>query len=74
MFHTTEAKCYCAHPLSDQQNSSLISASNEIMCEKNGGFPQRSGECDEDEYCAGPNNLEDAVCGKRKLCTNKGLQ
>ena len=72
-FYTLEAKCYCTHPLLDQQNTSL-NASNEIICEKNGGIPQPNGECDADEYCAGPNHLEEAVCGKRKLCTNKGLQ
>ena len=51
-----------------------MGASNEIMCEKNGGFPQPNGTCDADEYCAGPNTLEDAVCGKKTLCTKKGSQ
>ena len=42
------------------------------MCEKNGGL-QPNGQCSDDEYCAGPNSLEDAVCGKRLLCTKKGI-
>ena len=42
------------------------------MCEKN-GEQQPNGECSEDEYCAGADNLEDAVCGKRKLCAKKGI-
>ena len=41
------------------------------MCEKNGGL-QPNGQCSEDEYCAGPNTLENSVCGKKLLCTQKG--
>ena len=41
------------------------------MCENHGGL-QPNGHCAEDEYCAGPNTLEDSVCGKKHLCTKKG--
>ena len=41
------------------------------MCEKNSGL-QPSGECEKDEFCAGPNTLEEAMCGKKYLCTRKG--
>jgi hypothetical protein len=41
------------------------------MCEKNGGL-QPNGQCTEDEYCAGPTTIKDAVCGKKLLCTKKG--
>ena len=44
---------------------------NEIMCEMSEGL-QPSGHCYKDEYCAGPNTLEEAVCGKTLLCTKKG--
>ena len=67
-----EAKCYCTYPLSEQKNGTMKS-SNEIMCETTGGL-QPSGQCEDDEYCAGPNTLEDAVCGKKLLCNKKDLQ
>ena len=44
---------------------------NEIICEKNGGL-QPNGQCGEDEFCSGPNTIEDSVCGKKELCTKKG--
>ena len=43
------------------------------MCEINGVL-QPSGKCGEAEYCAGPNTPKDAVCGKKQLCTKKGIQ
>ena len=42
------------------------------MCEKNGGL-QPNGKCSDDEYCAGPNTLENSVCGKKLLCSKKGI-
>ena len=44
---------------------------NEILCEKNGVW-LATGNCNEDEYCAGPDTIEDAACGKKELCVNKG--
>ena len=67
-----EAKCYCTYSLEDQRNET-IEAANEIMCENHGGL-QPSGQCGEDEHCAGPNTLGEAVCGKQKLCTKKGTK
>ena len=67
---SSEAKCYCTYTLGGQRNK-LVNDSNEIMCEKNGGL-QPDGKCSEDEYCAGPNTLQDAVCGKKDLCTKRG--
>ena len=49
-----------------------LNYTNGIMCEQNGGI-QPSARCSGDEYCAGPNTLEDAVCGKKDLCTKKGI-
>ena len=69
-FYFIEPKCYCAYPLSEQK-SNANKTTNEIMCEKNAGL-QPSGECDKDEFCAGPNTQDEAMCGKKYLCTNKG--
>ena len=41
------------------------------MCESSGGL-QPNGQCSENEYCDGPNNLEHALCGKSLLCNDKG--
>lgn len=41
------------------------------MCETDRGF-ELSGGCGRDEYCAGLNSVEDAICGKTNLCTKKG--
>ena len=71
LLYGTEAKCYCIYPLDGQRNETIKDTTNEIMCEKNGGL-QPNGKCDDDEYCAGPNTLEDAVCGKKELCTKQG--
>ena len=70
--YETEPKCYCTYTLEKQRNETTNSP-NEIMCETHGGL-QPSGKCGEDEYCAGPNTPKDAVCGKKQLCTKKGIQ
>ena len=41
------------------------------MCVKNAGL-QSNGQCADDEFCAGPSTLEEAICGKTFLCTKKG--
>ena len=41
------------------------------MCETERGI-EVSGGCARDEYCAGLNSFEDAICGKTNLCTKKG--
>ena len=68
--YTTEPKCYCIHPL-DGQIDPDVKDGNGIMCEMNEGV-QPNGYCSNHEYCAGPNTLEDAVCGKKELCNKKG--
>ena len=60
------------HPLeaqrqSEEYNETLV----QIVCETNRGL-EPSGGCERDEYCAGLNTLDDAVCGKANLCTKKG--
>ena len=67
-----EPKCFCVHPLeaqrqSEEYNETLV----QIVCETNFGL-EPSGGCGRDEYCAGLNTLDDAVCGKINLCTKKG--
>ena len=42
----------------------------EIICEIN-GVRTNVGSCETDEYCAGPNLLKDAICGRSDLCTKK---
>ena len=69
--YTTEPKCYCTYPLEEQRNTTA-KGTNKIMCEKSRGI-QPGGRCNEDEYCAGPTTLKDAVCGKKLLCTKKGI-
>ena len=67
--YAIDSKCRCTNSLSEQQNGT---GNNAIMCEKN-GREQPSGQCSEDEYCAGPDAIENAECGKFKLCTKKGI-
>ena len=69
-FYVIEPRCFCMYTLSGQNDTS-INSGNQIMCEKNGGL-QPNGQCTEDEYCAGPTTIKDAVCGKKLLCTKKG--
>ena len=71
-FQFLEPKCFCVHPLeaqrqSEEYNETLV----QIVCETNYGL-EPSGGCGRDEYCAGLNTLDDAVCGKTNLCTKKG--
>ena len=48
----------------EEHNETLV----QIVCETNRGL-EASGGCERDEYCAGLNTLDDAVCGKANLCT-----
>ena len=49
----------------------MMNRPSEIVCETSGGLLPAD-PCDNDEYCAGPNTLEEAACGKTLLCTKKG--
>ena len=60
------------HPLEAQRQSEVYNETLvQIVCETNRGL-EPSGGCGRDEYCAGLNTLDDAVCGKTNLCTKKG--
>ena len=41
------------------------------MCENTGQWVP-NGHCGKAKYCAGPNIIEDAACGKKELCASKG--
>ena len=69
-----EPKCYCSHDLWNQRigHSQIENGTEaEIICQINGKW-QKDGSCGSDEYCAGPNTIEDAICGQSNLCTRKG--
>ena len=60
------------HPLEAQRQSEVYNETLvQIVCETNHGL-EPSGGCGRDEYCAGLNTLDDAVCGTTNLCTKKG--
>ena len=79
MISNIEPKCYCSHDLEDQRLNRTENKDewrqkdgepSEIICEIN-GVRTNVGSCEADEYCAGPNSLKDAICGRSDLCTRK---
>ena len=58
LFFSIEPKCICAHSLVEQQNETQNTATNLMFSENNGEWAP-NGHCGKDEYCAGPNIIED---------------
>ena len=74
MISLLEPKCYCSHDLLDQRQGTIKfqdGKESEIVCQIN-GERTKFGSCGADEYCAGANTIEGAICGTSTLCTKKG--